>query len=456
MCQRTKPRRTVPAAPLQPNEVPSLPWEIVSVDLIGPLPESKGFDAIMVVVDRFSKKIEAIPTNVELSSLGAAKHFRDYVFKHHGLPRKVISDRGPQFVSNFMKDLMKLLGIEGNPSTAFHPQTDGQTERINQEIEQYLRIFINQRQDDWADWLPLAQFSYNDKIHQSTGYSPFYLNYGQHPYKGGEPRGPIRNQAAEDFVTEIKDIRKEAEAALKQAAETMKHYYDRKRKPSRPYRVGDMVYLEATNINTQRPAKKLDDRRYGPFKITKKVGASAYELAIPKTWKAIHPVFNESLLTPYHEPHFPSQKKPPPPPPELVDGEVEYEVESIDDSRLYKGKLQYLVNWKGYPKEERTWEDASNLKNSPELVEKFHRENPSAPRRITKKLRFIPYENFTEPSGRIFDWTAGKFKASYSPNRRPKGTAEPMPENLPKCRKGWCPRCNDVHEDVNLKGGVMS
>src|SRR5690606_32153426 len=146
-------------APLQPNEVPSLPWAIVSVDLIGPLPESKGFDAIMVVVDRFSKKIEAIPTNVELSSLGAAKHFRDYVFKHHGLPRKVISDRGPLCVSNFMKDLMKLLTIEGNPSTAFHPQTDGQTERINQEIAQYLRIFINQRQDDWADWLPLAQFS---------------------------------------------------------------------------------------------------------------------------------------------------------------------------------------------------------------------------------------------------------------------------------------------------------
>ena len=125
--------------------------------------------------------------NIELSSMGMARHYRDNVFKHHDLLRKVISDRGSPFVSKFMKDLCMLLGIERNPSTAYHPQTDGQTERVNQEVEQYLRIFINERQSDWAEWLPMAQFAYNDKVHSSTGQSPFFLNYGQHPYKGTEP-----------------------------------------------------------------------------------------------------------------------------------------------------------------------------------------------------------------------------------------------------------------------------
>jgi len=178
ICQRVKPKRTPATGLLNPNEVPSHPWEVISVDMIGPLPESNGFDAILVFVDRFLKKIEVVPTNVELSLMGTAKLYKDNVFKHHGLPRKFISDRGKPFVSRFMRDLCTLLGIERNPSTAYHPITDGQTERINQEIEQYLRIFINERQNDWADWLSIAQFAYNDKVHSSTGYSPFFLNYG--------------------------------------------------------------------------------------------------------------------------------------------------------------------------------------------------------------------------------------------------------------------------------------
>ena len=119
---------------------------------------------------------------------GVARIFRDTVWRDFGLPEVVISDRGSQFVSNFTKDLYWLLGIKMNPSTAYYPQTDGQTECINQEVEQYLRLFVNYHQDNWAEWLPLAEFSYNDKIQSSTGYSPFYLNYGQHPWKSTDPR----------------------------------------------------------------------------------------------------------------------------------------------------------------------------------------------------------------------------------------------------------------------------
>ena len=463
-CQRVKPRRMAIAAPLSPNEIPTRPWEIVSVDIIGPLPESNGFDAILVFVDRFSKKIEALPCNKEITSLGVAEMYRDHPFKHHGLPRKFISDRGPQFVSKFMTELCKLIGVDRNPSTAFHPQTDGQTERINQEIEQYLRIFVNHRQSDWAEWLPLAQFSYNDKIHSSTGFTPFFLNYGQHPYKGTEPRTKTNNRAAEEFAKNLRDTHAEAEAALKKAAEEMKRFYDRKRKDSVSYQVGDRVYLEGTNLTTSRPAKKLEDKRFGPFKILEKIGSSSYKLEVPRTWKTIHPVFNESLLTPYHEPAFPSQEIPPPLEPEIIEGEKAWEVESIEDSRIYRGKLQYFVNWKNSPKEERTWENAANVANSRELVEAFHQAHPNAvrevpaPRRSTR-LRFIPIKTFTEINApKLFNWDSGTFQETQHEGSRlrAQGAAEPMPKVKLKCRTGWCLKCQDVHEDVNPKGGVMS
>ena len=142
-CQRTKALRQTRARVLHPNEVPEGPWQIVTVDLIGELPESNGYNAICVLVDRFSKQMHAVPTTTKLTAEGMAKIYRDHVFRLHGLPRKIIHDRGTQFDAKMMKELYKLLHIEGNPSTAYHPQTDGQTERVNQELEQYLRMYIN-------------------------------------------------------------------------------------------------------------------------------------------------------------------------------------------------------------------------------------------------------------------------------------------------------------------------
>ena len=148
------------------------------MDLVGPLPDSKGYNAILVIVEYLTKMKILIPTNTELSSTGTAILFRREVFRKHGLPKKVVSDRGPQFVSNFIKDLYRLLGIRGAPSTAYHPQTDGQTERSHQETEQFLAAFVNYRQDDWSDWLDIAEFTQNDHIHSATRNTPFYLNYG--------------------------------------------------------------------------------------------------------------------------------------------------------------------------------------------------------------------------------------------------------------------------------------
>jgi hypothetical protein len=211
----------------------------------------------------------------------------------------------------------------------------------------------------------------------------------------------------------MQNIRKEAEAALHRAADDMARFYDQHRGEAPSYQVGDMVWLEGKDLKTDRPSKKLDDRRYGPFKVTKIVGPNAYQLKLPSSMK-VHPVFNTVKLRPYHQDTIPGRKAPTRPG-AVIEGESpEWEVECIKDSRLQRGRLEYLVKWKGYPQEESTWEPADNVKQAKKVVNDFHAKHPAAPRRISAatftRLPFRPYTNFTEwPSSRkIFDWTAGK------------------------------------------------
>jgi hypothetical protein len=222
----------------------------------------------------------AIPTHTRISSEGWACEFVKHVLSKRGLPKKIISDRGPQFVSKFIVDLYRLLGIQGNPSTAYHPQTDGQTEHLNQEIEQFLRIYVNYQQNNWAEWLAIATFNYNDKIHSSTGQSPFFLNHGYHPRKGIEP-GKVQNLGAKEFVDRLEEARNNARKALEKMSEQMKQAYDSHRSEAWEYAVGDRVWLDAKNIPTRRPSKKLDDKRLGPFKVLSKVGSSSYRIKLP-------------------------------------------------------------------------------------------------------------------------------------------------------------------------------
>ena len=304
--------------------------------------------------------------------------------------------------------LYRLLGIEGNPSTAYHPQTDGQTERVNTELETYLRAFVNYRQDDWEEWLPLAEFAYNDKWHLTTGQTPFFLNSVQHPWKGIEPPPKGKNEATQQFADQIWEICKEATAMAEKAAAKQKEQYNKKKAPARNYMPGDRVWLDSRNITTTRPSKKLDDKHVGPFEVTGKTGAAAYKLKLPVTWKRKHPVFNEGLLKPYRPPAFPGQNKPLPPIPDIVDNELEYEVEKVLDSRMKRGKLEYLVHWKGYPNEERTWEPEANLGNAKAAVTEFHRQYPNAPRRVSEKLRFMEMpapltQNVPLEAGKIWD-----------------------------------------------------
>jgi len=183
-CQQNKVQHQKKAGELHPLEIPQGPWQEISIDIIGPLPKSNRMDAIVVIVNQFTKMICLKATTMNISSEGIAKIYRDNIWKLHGIPRKILNDRGPQFASKFMEEFTKALGTKRQLSTAYHPQTDGQTKRINQEIGMFLRHYVNYQQDDWTNWLATVEFQYNDKKYAATGKTPFELNFGRHPWKG--------------------------------------------------------------------------------------------------------------------------------------------------------------------------------------------------------------------------------------------------------------------------------
>jgi len=306
------------------------------VDFISELPESGGYDSIMVAVDSAGKRSHFVETVTTVTAARAANLYLWNIWKLHGLPRKVVSDCGPQFVAAFMKELYRLLGIEATTSTAYHPQTDGQTERVNQELEQYLLLFVGERQDDWYTLLPLAEFSYNNHVHSSTQQMPFLLDTGQHPQMGFEPHQPPSHvEAVNEFTNRMKDTLEEAKSALAKAKDDMARYYNRRRSPAPTFSPGDMVYLDSKDIQTTRPSKKLSHRRLGPYLVERHVRRYAYHLVLPLPMRCLHPVFNVVKLSPAPDDQIVGRCWNPPPPPELVDGEEEYIVEEIMNSRMF-------------------------------------------------------------------------------------------------------------------------
>ena len=199
-CQRMKSFPEKPAGKLRQNEATSAPWKDIATDCITGLPEAQGYDTLFVTCCCYTKQAHIILTTTETSARGLAVLFRDHVWKLHGLPETALSDRGPQFSAEFMKELNDILGIKTKLSMAYHPQTDGQMERVNQEIEQYLRLFVSHRQNNWPEWIASAEFAYNNKIHSATRISPFYVNYGHNPRMGIELRCIIKSELAKEFA----------------------------------------------------------------------------------------------------------------------------------------------------------------------------------------------------------------------------------------------------------------
>jgi hypothetical protein len=396
-CRRAKPFNDMYNGVLIPLPIPQQPWQDISMDFITGLPMSGGYDAVLVVTCRLTKMRHFIPClakNKGTSSYRTAELIIQHIVKLHGLPDTIVSDRGPQFVAEFWKHLCRILEVDSRLSTAYHPETDGQTEVENRELEKYLRIYVNYQQDNWSQWLALAEFAANNAESSTTRASPFFANLGYNPRlsfdlrpetEGIEPKNPkerLDRKLAIDKAKELKALWEKLRDEIGLAQSRMERFANEKRRPAPAYKVGDMVWLSAKNLRTQRPSVKLDHKNEGPWEVLEKVGPTSYRLKIPHETK-LHPVFHSNLLRLDREDPLPGQIQPPPGPViidenENNEGEAEYEVERIIDSRIHRKKLQYRADWVGYPPD-MEWYPAGNFANSPEVIKQFHAAYPSKP-----------------------------------------------------------------------------
>ena len=258
LCLRTKPIRQALVGELHPLQIPDSQWDTLSVDFVVELPLSSGHDAVMTVVDSVSKRAHFILMHMMVTVEGTARLFLHQVWKLYGLPKYVVSDRGPQFVACFTRELYCLLGIKLVSSTAWHPQTDRQMEHINQELDQYLWLFVNKRQDDWYDLLPMVEFQHNNHIHSATQQLLFLLDTRIIPRIGFEPRQNHSDlEMVNEFMERMRMAIEEAKSAIRKAQDNMKRYYDHQRTPAPVFRLGNKVFLNALDICTMRPSQKL-------------------------------------------------------------------------------------------------------------------------------------------------------------------------------------------------------
>ena len=381
ICNKAKANRHAPYGQLQPISPPDKAWHTVAMDFIVKLPPSKEpmtdaiFDSILVVTEKLTKYAYFVPYKESSTAEDIAFTFSKIVISQHGLPKRIITDRDKLFTSKFWTSLMQQLGIKHSLSTAFHPQTDGQTERLNQTLEQYLRSYVNYDQDNWVELLPTAQWAYNSSDNEAIRMTPFEANHGYNPTITVQ-QPEVDTPRATKTATSLQQTHAHLQQEWIFLQNRMKHYADQKRLEGPTLKEGDKVYLLRRNIKTKRPSEKLDWKKLGPFKIQKKLSEVNYKLSLPQGMR-MHPIFHISLLEP-------APKKAALETNIEVEEPQEYNVERILDSREGEHETEYYIKWEGYGHAENTWEPSSHLRKCPQLIRQYHQEraarNHQAPR----------------------------------------------------------------------------
>ncbi|KAJ1038221.1 hypothetical protein NDA10_006570 [Ustilago hordei] len=319
----------------KPLATPDRPWGSISLDFIEGLPplkkyDSKTYDSILVIVNRLTKFAILAPTHKTVTAKQTAVLLYGHMVRLFGYPDHMVSDRGRQFISGAWKAFAEQMGVKHSLSTAYHPQTDGQTERVNQVIEQYLRMYCNYEQNDWANLLDTAAFVYNNTVHNSIGVSPFFACYGWNPKAHPDipQRLGVNDPGRFKYLMDGKERCKYLQEQIREAQWRSVDQYNRKHKDIE-FKVGDMVYINRRNWKTRRPTPKLDTQFSGPYPVQER-------------------------------PTIPS----------LPDEDLDFEVEALIDKHSHNGTTEYKVLWRGYSEEAASWEPVENL-NCPDLIQEY-------------------------------------------------------------------------------------
>jgi transposase InsO family protein len=362
VCQQSKPDRSKYPGLLQPIPVPEQSWQVISMDFVEGLPRSRNADTILVVVDVFSKYAHFLPLLHPYTALKVAHVFMDSVYKLHGLPHSIISDRDKIFTSHFWQELFRLSGTTLKMSSSYHPQTDGQTERVNQCLETFLRSFVHACPSKWLSWLALAEYWYNTSFHSSLGTTPFEVMYGRHPRHLGISMADVSTtndlhawmQDRELMVRLIRQHLLRAQQRIKTQAD--------KGRTDREFHVGDSVYLKlqpyVQSSVARRANHKLSFKYFGPYTVLQRIGKAAYKLLLPPS-AAIHPIFHVSQLKQSLGPNqvvavLPDQIEPLQVPQQILDRRL--------INRGNRQVSQVLIKWSNLDASLSTWEDEVALR----------------------------------------------------------------------------------------------
>jgi hypothetical protein len=410
---------------------------------------------------RMTRASHFIPIRESMDAPELACLYLDRIFCYHGFPHSIISDCGSIFVSSFLMELIKLCGTKMKPSTAYYPQTDGLTECTNQTLEGFLRMYCSYQQDDWVNYLALAEFSFNNAKNTSTQQTPFFANLGYHPTFSPIISTCSMNPAASEFATRLENIHAELRAELAHSNEYMAKYYNQHHLVAPVFEVGSLVWLMRRNIKITRPTLKFDYRRLGPFKVLDRHGLSSYLLALPASMSRLHPIFHVSLLEKYISPSvIPDHKLPSVPHLKLEVLDNSRDIETILDACKVGQRYDYFIHWHNLPISERSWIPMSDIPTTlNEQMEQFHRHNPQLPRppRFNFKRPIIPVTSISTST------TEPPPPMPYIPLRTP--TPPPGPRTHPykpptqtTTRSGHTaqPPASKDYTDSILKKGMMS
>lgn len=371
-CQGARRPRHRPYGKLQSLPLPEGPWQEISLDFITGLPSSyrddgKVYDAILVIVDRFTKMALFIPTYKTLTAAELARILYEQVECHFGTPLGIVSDRDHLLTSKFWAEWCVVRETQRRLSTAYHPQTDGQTERTHQMLEKWLRTCCDSQH--WASHLHEAEFAYNNRRHNTIGVSPFEALYGFHPRMTEfiPGRQSPKVQGVIERLRKTAAIRQEMQRHWEQAVQTQQEWYNRRHQEMH-FEAGQIVGLSTKTLRFKE-SKKVHPT-YIRVRILRKVGQQAYQVKLPDKYSRVHDVFPVSSLEPWRDR---DGKQPEKDLPDLEDELEEWEVEDIVGSRRDRGRQEYLVKWKDWPVEYNSWEPEEHLENAQTLLKRFQR-----------------------------------------------------------------------------------